>query len=169
MPQVELQKYKPRAHKAAVSFDRGAGPLGGLDLRYTVNQIQALLEDLHNYRPAKGEHAIECDDGSQMVLERTLQSWFRVTAEDDGDVSSVNELVWCLSDLLHNWSHHACPCLCSSRLQGAHPDRVVMYTRAADLSLLECSLHASQTIAGARVWPVSYSLAVWLSRLPSPS
>jgi hypothetical protein len=55
--QVELQKYKPRAHKPALSFDRGAGPLGGLDLRFTVNQIHALLEDLNSYRPAKGRWA----------------------------------------------------------------------------------------------------------------
>ncbi|KAJ9511868.1 hypothetical protein QJQ45_004547 [Haematococcus lacustris] len=50
--QAELQKYKPRAHKACVSHDKGQGPLGGLCLSHTVKQLHVLLDDVAQYRPS---------------------------------------------------------------------------------------------------------------------
>ncbi|GFH15163.1 WW domain-containing protein [Haematococcus lacustris] len=49
---AELQKYKPRAHKACVSHDKGQGPLGGLCLSHTVKQLHVLLDDVAQYRPS---------------------------------------------------------------------------------------------------------------------
>uniref|UniRef100_A0A7S0RGA9 WW domain-containing protein n=1 Tax=Chlamydomonas leiostraca TaxID=1034604 RepID=A0A7S0RGA9_9CHLO len=48
----ELQKYRPRGHKPAVTHDRGDKASGGLSLRYTVNQINTMLDELQQYRPS---------------------------------------------------------------------------------------------------------------------
>jgi len=54
--QAELQKYKPRSHSNSLMFDRGDKVHnGGLCLRFVVNQIQAMVEDLKQYRPVKAE------------------------------------------------------------------------------------------------------------------
>lgn len=52
----ELQKYKPRAHSNSLTFDKGTKrDAGGQSLRLLVDQINALLDDLKQYRPAKAE------------------------------------------------------------------------------------------------------------------
>jgi len=48
---AEVQKYKPRSHKPAVSSDQVAS--GGLKLKHTIQQVQALIRDLRQYRPIK--------------------------------------------------------------------------------------------------------------------
>ena len=53
---AELQKYKPRSHPNALVFDRGdRSAAGGLSLRYIVDQINMMLDDLMQYRPGKSE------------------------------------------------------------------------------------------------------------------
>ena len=57
----ELQKYKPKSFENSLAFDRGRGSpadargdkvkMGGLCLRFTVEQLNKLLEDLEKYRP----------------------------------------------------------------------------------------------------------------------
>eukprot|EP00798_Chlamydomonas_sp_ICE-L_P021430 gene21430-28395_t len=53
--QGELQKYKPRAHSASLVFDKGTKrDAGGVCLRYLVNQLNTMIDDLKQYRPQKG-------------------------------------------------------------------------------------------------------------------
>ena len=59
----DLQKYKPKSFENSLAFDRGRGSpadvrgdkvkLGGLCLRFTVEQVNKLIEDLGKYRPDK--------------------------------------------------------------------------------------------------------------------
>ena len=58
---AELLKYKPRGYDNSLKFDRGRGStaeargdkvaLGGVDLRYMVQQLEVLLAELKQYRP----------------------------------------------------------------------------------------------------------------------
>eukprot|EP00200_Dunaliella_tertiolecta_P006549 CAMPEP_0202347866 /NCGR_PEP_ID=MMETSP1126-20121109/6050_1 /ASSEMBLY_ACC=CAM_ASM_000457 /TAXON_ID=3047 /ORGANISM="Dunaliella tertiolecta, Strain CCMP1320" /LENGTH=319 /DNA_ID=CAMNT_0048939489 /DNA_START=258 /DNA_END=1217 /DNA_ORIENTATION=- len=52
---VELQKYKPRAHSASVSHNRGSKVTGGLSLRHLAKQLDHLIQDLMQYRPKKAQ------------------------------------------------------------------------------------------------------------------
>lgn len=51
----DLQKYKPRAHAAAVAADKGSKSTpAGLELRRLALQVRALAQDLMQYRPSQG-------------------------------------------------------------------------------------------------------------------
>ena len=52
----DIQKYKPRALRAGLVMDRGAvKAAAGKELRHLAGQVKALIEDLRQYRPSKGE------------------------------------------------------------------------------------------------------------------
>ena len=66
---AELQKYKPRAHSNALTFERGDKVnAGGYDLRHMIEQINSLLSDLQQYRPAKGGSGQGAPQKTHMVV-----------------------------------------------------------------------------------------------------
>jgi hypothetical protein len=52
----DIQKYKPRALRGGLVMDRGAvKAAAGKELRHLAGQVRALIEELQQYRPSKGE------------------------------------------------------------------------------------------------------------------